>query len=255
MAIAGEVTDPAALHTEDLEVQSGAAQLKCYLARSREAGPRPGIIVLHEAYGLVEHIKDVCRRFAAIGYIAIAPDLYTRIGAPDPSDRESAMAKMQAVRDDQLVPDLEALAAHLRANESATGIGVIGFCFGGRETLLFASMSRTPDAAIDCWGGFIMRASPDNEITPQRPMPVIDLVEGVTCPIFVVGGEEDQNPSPGDLDALKRRLEAGGKDVAVKIYREAGHAFFADYRPTYREPAAFQLWDDIVDFFGKRLPR
>jgi carboxymethylenebutenolidase len=100
-----------------------------------------------------------------------------------------------------------------------------------------------------------MRASPDNEITPQRPMPVIDLVEGVSCPIFIVGGQEDQNPSPGDLEALQRRLEAGGKDATVKVYPEAGHAFFADYRPTYREPAAFQLWDDVVDFFAKRLPR
>lgn len=255
MALAGEVRDLSALHTEDLSIDSGGTAIRAYLARPREAGPRPGIIVLHEAFGLVEHIKNVCRRFAAIGYVALAPDLYSRVGAPDPSDRDAALATMMSVRDDHAVPDLEAVAAHLRDRESSTSIGVIGFCFGGRETLLFASMSRTADAAVDCWGGYIMRATPDNEITPQRPMPVIDLVEGVSCPIFIVGGEEDQNPSPGDLDALRRRLEAGGKDATVKIYSDAGHAFFADYRPNYREAAAFQLWDDVVAFFGAHLPR
>jgi carboxymethylenebutenolidase len=161
---------------------------------------------------------------------------------------------MFGLPDSEAVQDLEAAAAYLRALPGATGkIGATGFCSGGRHTLLFACSSNKVDAAIDCWGGFIHRANPDEETNAARPKAPLDMVGQLHCPLFGVFGEEDQNP-PVELEAeLKKRGQAAGKDVTTKIYKDAGHAFLADYRPSYREAAAQELWGDIQSFFGKHL--
>lgn len=253
--IPGAVIDPSRVKGEDIQFNSGADSIPGYLARPAQPGSYPGIVVIHEAFGLVEHIRDLARRFANIGYNALAPDLYARAGGPsDPNDIATVMPVMFSLPDAQAVRDLEAAAAHLRGLPSATPkIGAIGFCSGGRHTLLYACGSSSVDAAIDCWGGFIHRATPDAETTPARPAAVLDLVKSLHCPLFGVFGEEDQNP-PVALEAeLKQRAAAAGKTVTTKIYKEAGHAFLADYRPSYREKPAFELWTDIVDYFGQQL--
>ena len=252
--IPGAVTDPSRVRAENIELRSGGDTIKGYLARPSAAGRHPGIIVIHEAFGLVEHIRDIARRFANIGYDALAPDLYARTGGPsDPNDIATVMPVMFAKRDAEAVQDLEAGADHLRALPGATGkVGAIGFCSGGRQTLLFACSSKL-DAAIDCWGGFIQRATPDAETTPARPTPILDLVGRLGCPLFAVFGEEDENPTVAQSAELKRRAEAAGKNVTIKVYKNAGHAFLADYRPSYREGPATELWRDAVAFFDKHL--
>ncbi|MBO0738228.1 MAG: dienelactone hydrolase family protein [Alphaproteobacteria bacterium] len=253
--IPGTVTDPSRVWGEDVEFKSGSDMIKGYLARpSQPEGGDPGIVVIHEAFGLVEHIRDIARRFAHIGYNALAPDLYTRAGSPDPNDMDSVFPVMFGLPDAQAVRDLEAAADHLRGLSGATGkVGVIGFCSGGRQTLLFACSSTKPDVAIDCWGGFIDRATPDAETTPSRPTPILNLIDRLHCPLFAVFGEEDQNPTIAHSDELRRRARQAGRDVTIKVYRNAGHAFLADYRPSYREGPAAELWQDIVAFFDKHL--
>ena len=163
-------------------------------------------------------------------------------------------AKMFGIADAQLVRDFEAAAAFVRAQPGASGkVGCVGFCVGGRWTLLFACSSDKVNAAIDCWGGFITRATPDAETTPERPTPVIDLAKQLHCPLYLVCGEEDQNPSPADAAELGKRLEHAGKISQVEVFKKAGHAFFADYRPSYREAAAFDLWPKMVAFFREHL--
>ena len=130
-------------------------------------------------------------------------------------------------------------------------IGVIGFCSGGRQTLLFACSSGKPNAAVDCWGGFIHRATPDAETTPSRPTKVLDLMGNLHCPLFGVFGAEDQNPPVELAEEMKKR--GAGKDVTTKVYPNAPHAFLADYRPTYREGPAHELWTDATGFFKKHL--
>jgi carboxymethylenebutenolidase len=251
--IPGAVTDPSRVRAENVELKSGSDTITGYLARPSQSGSFPGIVVIHEAFGLVEHIRDIARRFANIGYNALAPDLYARKGGPsDPDNIETVFPVMFGKSDAESVQDLEAAAAHLRALPGATGrIGAIGFCSGGRQTLLFACSSNRVDAAVDCWGGFIQRATPDAETTPTRPKPILDLVRQLHCPLFAVFGEEDQNPTVAHSEELKNR--AAGKDVTTKIYKNAGHAFFADYRPSYREGPAHELWADAVDFFNRHL--
>jgi carboxymethylenebutenolidase len=211
--------------------------------------------VIHEAFGLVEHIRDIARRFANIGYNALAPDLYFRKGGPsNPDDMAAVMPVMFAKPDAEAVRDLEAAAACLRELSGATAkIGAIGFCSGGRQTLLFACSSDKVDAAVDCWGGFIHRATPDAETTPSRPKPILDMVGQLHCPLFGVFGEEDQNPTVAQSEELRTRAQRAGKDVTIKVYKNAGHAFLADYRPSYREAPAAELWSDAVAFFDKNL--
>jgi carboxymethylenebutenolidase len=228
--------------------------LRGFLARPRTDAPRPGLLVIHEAMGLNEHIRDLARRFAAAGYDALAPDLYTRTGPPEPDDITSIFAKMLGLADRGVVADLDSAAAYLRMLDTATGkVGCIGFCSGGRQTLLFASSSASPDCAVDCWGSFLTRASPDDVVTPNRPTPLIDLVENVRCPLLLVGGVDDPNPSPDELAAVAERARRGGAEVTLSLYEGAGHAFLADYRPSYREEPAHQLWDEALGFLATHL--
>lgn len=255
MALPGEVTNPAALETRDVTFQSDGFAMRAYLARPRAPGTYPAVIVLHEAFGLVEHERDVARRFANAGFIALAPDVYSRVGAPqNASDMAEVRAKMFGLTDAQLVRDFEAAAAFVRAQPGVSGkLGCVGFCVGGRWTLLFACSSDKLDAAIDCWGGFITRATPDARTTPARPVPVVDLAARLHCPLYLVCGEEDQNPSPTDAAELAKRLEQAGKNFKLEVFKNAGHAFFADYRPSYREAPAFELWPKMVAFFKTHL--
>jgi len=253
--VPGVVTDPSRIKGGVVSLTSGGAQIPAYMARPNQPGNYPGIVVIQEAFGLVDHICDLARRFANIGYNACAPALYWRRGAPkDPDIMEQVFPVMFGLPDNEALQDLSAAADYLNAMPGATGkVGAIGFCSGGRHTLLFACNSNKVNAAIDCWGGFIHRATPDAETTPARPKAPLDMVGQLHGPLFGVFGEEDQNP-PVALEAeLKKRAQAAGKDVTTKIYKNAGHAFLADYRPSYGEAAAQELWGDIQSYFGKHL--
>ena len=253
--IPGAVTDLSRVRGEAIEFKSGSDTIKGYLARPTQSGRNPGMVVIHEAFGLVEHIRDIARRFANIGYNALAPDLYSRKGGPsDPNDINTVFPVMFGKSDAEAVQDLEAAAAHLRELSGATGkIGAIGFCSGGRQTMLFACSSDKVDAAVDCWGGFIDRATPDAETTPARPTPILNMIDRLHCPLFAVFGEEDQNPPVALAEELRSRAQRAGKNVTTKVYKNAGHAFLADYRPSYREQPAIELWSDAGAFLDKHL--
>ena len=138
-------------------------------------------------------------------------------------------------------------------------IGCIGFCMGGRYTLLLACASDKLNAAVDCWGGFIDRSTPEQRSTESRPTPPLELVaEGLRCPLLAAVGAEDQNPSPELAERLREEAinsPAGrdGQEIKVDVYDGASHAFFADYRPTYRPEPAARLWAEIVPFLSRHL--
>ncbi|MFL5883988.1 MAG: dienelactone hydrolase family protein [Thermoleophilaceae bacterium] len=254
VTVPGQVDDLSTLDTAEVAFTGAGGQtIDGYLAAPTDGAGNPGLIVIHEAMGLNEHIRDVARRFAALGYTALAPDLYTREGAP-PEDFPKVMAAIQAVPDERAVGDLEGAAEFVRAWPGASGkVGCIGFCSGGRHALLFACSGDSLDAAVDCWGGNVLRASKDADTTPERPVPVIDMIDRLSCPLYVVVGAEDQNPSRADAERLRERLSAAGKVFHIDVYDGAGHAFFADYRPTYREKPAQRMWDEVTAFFAERL--
>jgi carboxymethylenebutenolidase len=254
--VPGAVQDTSAIRAEEL-TYAGAqdAQINGYLARPDSPGPHPAMIVIHEAGGLNEHIHDVVNRFANLGYVTLGVDLYTREGGPPPAgDAQALMARLFAMPDALALGDLEAAADLLRARSDVTGrVGCIGFCMGGRLCLLFATSGERLDAAVDCWGGFIDRSTPDERSTPARPTPPLEIAERLSCPLLAAIGAEDQNPSPALAEQLRDRAEASGQEVTVKVYEDAGHAFFADYRPSYRPGPAAKLWEDVVPFLARHL--
>ncbi len=241
-----------------VELQSGmiqyasqdGTQINAYMSRPVAAGSYPGVVVIMEAFGLVEHIEDVARRFAAEGYLAIAPNMYTREGSPDPSNMDQVMQTMFSVPDAQAVADLEGAITHLKSQSDSNGkVGAIGFCSGGRYTLVLGCKSTNLDAAVDSAGGFIIQ----DEHTPQRPVSPIDMVPALSCPLLALFGEEDANPSPAHAARLQEELDQHGKTYEFRMYANAGHAFFADYRPSYRPVAAQDMWHRVLVFYDKHL--
>ncbi len=254
--VPGAVSEPGALAAQEV-VFPGAERegVNGYLVRPAAEGSHPGMIVIHEAGGLGDHIRDVSNRIAALGYVVLAVDMYTREGGPpDMSDMQHVFARLFSMSDELALGDLEGAADMLRAREDVTGrVGCIGFCMGGRYTLLFACGSDRLDVAVDCWGGFIDRATPEERSTSERPTPPLDLAERLHCPLMAAVGAEDHNPSPELGEQLRTRALASGKPVQLDVYQDAGHAFFADYRPTYRPQAAALLWSRVVPFLGEHL--
>jgi carboxymethylenebutenolidase len=254
--VPGAVTDRGRVLGEDLVFPgAGGEEVNGYLARPAEGGAHAAMIVIHEAGGLGEHIRDVVNRFANLGYVTLGPDLYTREGGPPPTgDVPALMSRLFAMPDARVLGDLEGAAELLRSREEVGGkVGCIGFCMGGRYTLLFASSSGSLAAAVDCWGGFVDAATHEARSTSERPTPPLELAEHVRCPVFAAIGAEDHNPSPEVGERLREALAKAPVESEVKVYDGAGHAFFADYRPSYRPGPAAKLWADVVPFLQRHL--
>ena len=225
-------------------------QISASLSRPAAAGRSPGVVVIMEAFGLIEHSKDVARHFAEQEYIAVAPDLYTREGSPDPSIMDSVLQTMFAVPDTQAVADLEGALTYIKRLPDSNGkVGAIGFCSEGRYMLILGCQSTNVDAAVDFAGGFILQ----EQHTPQRPVSPIDMIPRLSCPLLGLCGEEDPNPSPAQAARMQEELDKYGKTYEFRMYRQAGHAFFADYRPSYRAAAAQDMWHRVLVFYDKYL--
>ncbi len=242
------VTTSANLQSGTMQYSSQeGTQIDAYLSQPATPGRYPGVIVTMEGMGLEDHMKDLARRFAEEGYIAIAPDLYTREGRPAP---DKVLDTLFSVPDSQTMGDLEGAALYLKNHPHANGkVGIIGFCSGGRYTLMFACTSNNVNAAVDSAGGHII---PD-ELTPPRPVAVIDMVANLSCPLLALFGEEDANPSAAHAVRLKEELDKHGKTYEFKTYANAGHAFFADYRPSYRAAPAQDMWHRVLLFYERYL--
>jgi carboxymethylenebutenolidase len=240
------------------EIQSNMLQypsqdgtlIKAYYARPVASGRYPGVIVIMEAFGLNDHIKDIAERFAEHGYLAVAPDMYTREGSPDPNNMDAVLKTMFAVPDPQAMADLNGAIAYLKGQADANGkVGAIGFCSGGRYAFMLACNSHNLDAAVKSAGGFLIQ----EEHTAQRPVSPIEMIPNMSCPLLGLFGEEDANPSPEHAARVKAELDKHGKAYEFVMYRNAGHAFFADYRPSYRARAAQDMWHRVLMFYDTYL--
>jgi carboxymethylenebutenolidase len=230
---------------------AGGDEIEAYLAQPLDPAPRGGMVVIHHMPGYDEPTKEITRRLASYGYAAICPNLYSR-EAPGASPDDAAATARAAggVPDDRLVGDVGGAADHLRGLPGANGrIGVIGYCSGGRQAFLAAC--RLPlDAAVDCYGAFVVGEPPEN-LPNMRPL--LDQAGSLSCPLLGLFGAEDQYPSPAQMDELSQELTRLGKPHEFHTYPDAGHAFFAVDRPSYRPLAATEGWQRIRDFFGRQL--
>ncbi len=230
----------------------GGDQIEAYLARPLGPGPHGGVVVIHHMPGYDEETKEITRRFAAHGYAAICPNLYTREAPGASPDDAAATARAQGgVPDDRLVGDVGGAAAHLRALSSSNGrVGTIGYCSGGRQSFL-AACNLEIDAAVECYGAFVAGTVPEG--FPLRVKPLLDIADRLSGPLLGLFGAEDKHPSPEQTAELEETLTKFGKSFEFHTYDNAGHAFFAVNRPSYRPEAANDGWQRIWDFYGKYL--
>jgi carboxymethylenebutenolidase len=253
--VAGEViTTPAdGLSAADGNVPSGDFQVPIYEARPAGKGKYPVVLVIPEIFGMHEHIKDVTRRFAREGFLGITFEPYAREGGVlHLPDIDAVRKVVDPVPDARVMGDLDALVAYVKKHPAARSdrIGVTGFCRGGMYTLLFAAHSPEVKAAVS-WYGAIKPAK-----TPGvRTAGPLDLAAQITAPVLGLYGAEDLGIPVDDVREMEAALKAAGKTAEFVIYPGAPHAFFADYRPSYRAEAAKDAWGRCVGWFNKYLER
>jgi carboxymethylenebutenolidase len=227
-------------------------EIEAYLARPLDDGDYGAVVVIHHMPGYDEATLEITRRFAAHGYLALCPNLYSR-EAPgaDPDDAAAAARAAGGVPDDRLVGDVAGAAAYLRALPGSNGkVGTIGYCSGGRQSFL-AATSVDLQAAVDCYGAFVVGTPPEG--FPLRVRSLADRVPDLRCPLLGLFGAEDSYPSPDQVAELDKLLTEAGKPHEFHTYSGAGHAFFAVERPSYRPEAAKDGWQKIWAFFGQNL--
>jgi carboxymethylenebutenolidase len=241
------------MRAETVEITGhGQDAIEAYLAQPLDVDPTGGVVVIHHRPGYDEGTKEITRTFAAHGYLAICPNLYTR-EAPgaSPDDAAAASRSLGGVPDDRLVGDVGGAVTYLRSLTSSNGkVATIGYCSGGRQSFL-AACSLDLDAAVDCYGAYVTRPTPEG--SPLSMTPVVDLAPNLSCPLLGLFGAEDQYPSPEEVAELEAALTSAGKEFEFHSYDGAGHAFFATDRPSYRPEAANDGWGRIWDFFGRNL--
>ena len=230
----------------------GGDDVEAYFSKSAHDASRGGVVVIHHMPGYDRATKEMVRRFAELGYDAICPNLYFR-EAPgaDPDDAAATARAAGLVPDERLVGDVSAAADHLRSLAASNGrVGVIGYCSGGRQAMLAGC--RVPlDAAVDCYGAFVVEPVPEQ--LGWQVDNLIGVLPDLGCPLLGLFGNDDGHPSPADVDELEHILKAEGKTYEFHRYDDAGHAFFAVDRPSYRVAAANDGWGRIEAFFATYL--
>ena len=230
----------------------GGDDIEAYLARPEDSGPYGGVVVIHHMPGYDDSTKEITRRFAFYGYLAICVNLYSREGiGVSPDDAAAAARAKGGVPDEQLVGDVGAAATYLRSLEGSNGkVGTIGYCSGGRQSFL-AACSLPLEAAVDCYGAFVVGNPPEG--SGMKATSIVHLTKDLSCPLLGLFGADDQFPSPEHVAQLEAALVEHNKTFEFHSYEGAGHAFFAVDRPAYRPEAAVDGWEKIRDFYGRYL--
>ena len=250
MAQTAITTDTEGLTAGEIQVPTADGRMPTYRAQPAQGANFPVILVVQEIFGVHEHIKDVCRRLAKLGYQAIAPELYARQGDPRQYTAiPDILAKVVAkVADAQVMADLDACVAWAKANGGDTKrLGITGFCWGGRITWLYAAHHPGVKAGV-AWYGRL--SSPASEMTPKHPL---DLANDLKGPVLGLYGGQDGG-IPNDTVAQMQKALAdsanpASKASAIHLYPNAPHAFHADYRPSYRKTEADEGWKRLREWF------
>jgi len=207
------------------------------------------VLVVQEIFGVHEHIKDVCRRFAQEGYCAIAPELYARQGdvSKFTDHREIFAQVVSKVPDAQVMADLDATVAWATKSGSgdAARVGVTGFCWGGRITWLYAAHNPTLKAGV-AWYGRL--TGQPNELQPQH---AVDVAADLKAPVLGLYGGKDQGIPPEDVERMRAALAAAKQPSEIVVFPAAPHGFNADYRPSYRAADAQEAWRQCLAWFRR----
>jgi carboxymethylenebutenolidase len=238
MAQTAVKTSSDGLKTGEITVEVNGFKVPAYLAAPAGKTNLPVILVIQEIFGVHEYIADIARRFAKMGYLAIAPELFARQGDPTKYNVMADLIKevVSKVPDDQVMADLDGMVKWAAANGGdASKVGITGFCWGGRIAWMYAAYSKNVKAAV-AWYGRLEGAP--NPLSPTNP---IDLVANINGPVLGLYGGADTGIPQTSIDKMKAALATGSaaaKKSEFVVYEGAPHAFHADYRPSYRKEAA-----------------
>lgn len=239
------------IESERLTIGVDGGAMPAYICWPAGTGPFPAVIVVHEIYGLVQHTEDVARRFAAQGYLTVAPNLLWHIGPPPAfTDRASFAAFRESLDDRQMLASLDATLAALRERPDVniSHIGIVGFCMGAYYAFLEAAANPTLAACVDFYGSPLTGSHSEN-----RPRTILEAAEDLRVPLLGLFGADDPSIPVEQVRDLERVLRKTGTAFEVHVYPQAGHAFFNDASPAYREAAAEDAWPRTLQFFARYL--
>jgi len=234
---------------QEIKIADGNQQMPCHLAKPASGGPYPGVIVIMEAFGLNDNIRSITDRFAAEGFVALAPDIYFRqpnnvVGY---NDLPNAMRLMQSVKDDEVTGDIQAAVNHLKGlPEVKPKFGITGYCMGGK--IAFLTACRVPEigASAPFYGGGLVTPGAGGKAP-------IDYVDGLKAPVLAFFGGKDAFIPMDQVEKFKSALQKAGKQAEVIVYADADHGFMCDERPVFHPAHAKEAWEKTVALFKKNL--
>ncbi len=244
-------TDTKGIKVGEVKIAAPGLEMPAYFAMpdidKASATLLPTILVVQEIFGVHEHVRDVCRRFAKAGFLAVAPELYARQGdVSKVTDMKEIMPIVAKVPDAQVMADLDATVAWAAKNSGdAAKVGVTGFCWGGRITWMYAAHNKNLKAGVAWYGGLI-RASTEN--TPRHP---IDITASLKVPVLGLYGGADTGIPNDTVEKMQGVLKAVKSNSEIILYPETPHGFYADYRPSYRKTTADEAWTKALAWFKK----
>lgn len=239
-------TPATGLDAEEVQIPVADGHIPGYRARPAGKTAESVVLVTQEIFGVHEHIKDLCRRFAQLGYYAIAPELYARQGNPASYTDIAKLIEdvVMKVPDAQVMSDLDATAAFAAAEHAdAAKLGITGFCWGGRIVWLYAAHSAAVKAGVAFYGRLISKTS---ELMPKNP---IDLAGELKAPVLGLYGGQDQGIPMDTIETMKAALSAAGSASKIEVYPSAPHGFMADYRDSYTPDVATDAWGKMLTWF------
>ena len=240
-------TDATGLDAGEVKIPVADGSIPAYRAMPDKGGPFPTVLVVQEVFGVHEHIKDLVRRFAELGYFAIAPELYARQGDPSKyTDIPTLISEIVSkVPDSQVMSDLDATEAYAKGTGKAdtNKLAITGFCWGGRIVWLYSAHNPALKAAT-AWYGVIDR--PRTELQPKYP---IDLAADLKAPVLGLYGAADTGIPVESVERMRAACKAANKTCEIVIYPDTPHGFNADYRPSYRPEAAKDGWAKMMAWF------
>lgn len=240
-------TDSEGLTAGEVKISVKDGEIPAYRAMPVKGESFPTVLVVQEIFGVHEHIKDICRRFAKLGFLAVAPELYARQGDVSKLTEFPEILKIVSkVPDAQVMSDLDAAAAWAKKNKGdTTRLGITGFCWGGRIVWLYAAHNPDLKAGV-AWYGRL--TSPITDLQPKHPL---DLVADLKAPVLGLYGGADQGIPNDTVEKMKKALADAKKPSEIVLYPDTPHGFHADYRPSYREKEAKDGWKRLQEWFQK----
>jgi carboxymethylenebutenolidase len=242
-------TDTNGLEAGEVKIPVADGTIPGYRAMPASGTSLPMVLVAQEIFGVHEHIKDICRRFAKLGYFAVAPELYTRQGDVSKlTDFGEIISKVVSkVPDSQVMSDLDATVAWAKSTGKAntSKLGVTGFCWGGRIVWLYSAHNPDVKAGVAWYGRLTSQV---DQLHPKHPL---DIVDSIKAPVLGLYGGADTGIPNESVEKMQKLLKEANKPSEIVLYPDTPHGFHADYRPTYRKTQADDGWKRLQEWFKK----